>query len=303
MLSIKSCSHHPVSLCLAVLMMGISVGHAAERQLVVYTVNYPLKYFAERIAGSHAKVVFPAPRDVDPAFWTPTPEIIVAYQTADLILLNGADYAKWISKATMPQRKLVNTSAGFKDGYITTAVTVSHSHGPGDKHAHGATAFTVWLDFPQAALQAEAIKNALVRKQPESEQDFVRNYQTLEQDLLSLDKQMNTTLSGMSQRSLFASHPVYQYFSRRYGLALKSLDWEPDTPPSEPQWNILKAMRDSHPAAWMIWENTPIVSSVLRLEQIGISSVVFDPCANTPPAGDWLSVMRNNLKNLKTALR
>ena len=51
----------------------------------VYTVNYPLAYFARRIRQEQVKVVFPAPPDVDPAFWNPDPETIVAYQEADLI--------------------------------------------------------------------------------------------------------------------------------------------------------------------------------------------------------------------------
>jgi hypothetical protein len=44
---------------------------AAAGPLNVYVVNYPLKYFAERIGGEHVKVEFPAPADVDPAYWNP----------------------------------------------------------------------------------------------------------------------------------------------------------------------------------------------------------------------------------------
>ena len=59
---------------------------ADEASISVYTVNYPLKYFAERIAGEHATVVFPAPKDVDPAYWMPDKKTIADYQKADLIL-------------------------------------------------------------------------------------------------------------------------------------------------------------------------------------------------------------------------
>ena len=56
------------------------VGQVAAEggRLTVYTVNYPLQYLAQRIAGEHAEVVFPAPGDVDPAFWQPSAEDIVA---------------------------------------------------------------------------------------------------------------------------------------------------------------------------------------------------------------------------------
>ena len=59
-------------------------------RLTVYVVNYPLKYFAERIGGDAVTVVFPAPADEDPAYWMPDAKTISDYQKADLILLNEA---------------------------------------------------------------------------------------------------------------------------------------------------------------------------------------------------------------------
>ena len=50
----------------------------ASEKLNIYVVNYPLKSFAERIGGKHVDVVFPAPGDVDPAYWMPDKKIIVA---------------------------------------------------------------------------------------------------------------------------------------------------------------------------------------------------------------------------------
>ena len=65
----------------------------------LFTVNYPLAYFAERILAGTGAVSFPAPSDVDPAYWSPSPDVIAAYQEADLILLNGAGYAGWVASA------------------------------------------------------------------------------------------------------------------------------------------------------------------------------------------------------------
>ena len=132
--------------------------------LTVYTVNYPLQYFTQRIAGDHARVVFPAPADVDPAFWMPDRKTIGDYQQADLIVLNGAAYAGWVSKASLPRLRQVNTSKAFKNGFITVKDTVTHSHGPAGEHSHTGTAFTTWLDFYQAVQQAQAIAEALIRK-------------------------------------------------------------------------------------------------------------------------------------------
>jgi hypothetical protein len=38
----------------------------------------------------------------------PDTETIAAYQAADLILINGADYAKWTTKVSLPRSRLVD---------------------------------------------------------------------------------------------------------------------------------------------------------------------------------------------------
>ena len=114
--------------------------------LVIYTVNYPLAYFAETIGGDLVEVVFPAPADQDPAYWSPDADTIAAYQAADLILLNGAGYAKWVDRATLPSSRLVDTGAAFADRLIEMESVTTHSHGPEGEHEHGGWAFTTWLD-------------------------------------------------------------------------------------------------------------------------------------------------------------
>jgi len=136
--------------------------------LTVYTVNYPLQYFTQRIAGDHARVVFPAPADVDPAFWMPDRKTIGDYQRADLIVLNGAAYAGWVSKVSLPRLHQVDTSKAFK-------------------------------------------------------------------------------------------------------------------------------------ADWMLWEKQPLPEIAQQLDSMGIGIAVFDPCANRPANGDFLSVMQQNIANLRRA--
>ncbi len=67
-----------LTIILVIIVFSVQYGTAAE-PLNVYVVNYPLKYFAERIGGEHVKVEFPAPTDVDPAYWNPDLAAISAY--------------------------------------------------------------------------------------------------------------------------------------------------------------------------------------------------------------------------------
>jgi zinc transport system substrate-binding protein len=283
-------------LAVAILCLGASVGIAAER-LVVYTVNYPLQYFAQRIAGGHAKVVLPVPPDVDPAFWQPDAAAVSDYQRADLILLNGAGYAKWVNKASLPRRKLVDTSAALRERLIETHGGVTHSHGREGEHSHAGTAFTTWLDFSQVTGQARAVRDALSRRMPEQENTFTANFAALERDLLDLDARLRAIVDRNPAKPLIASHPVYQYLARNYSLNLKSMLWEPHIMPANTEWQDLAKLRATHPADWMLWESAPAPEIAARLLQLGIQSVVFDPCANRPQTGDFLSVMSENLTN------
>ena len=95
------------------------------------------------------------------------------------------------------------------------------------------------------------------------------------------------------------SHPIYQYFIQRYGLSARSVHWEPDQMPDETQWRELRAILGEFRAAWMIWEAPPLPQVSGRLASMGVRSVVFDPCANTPGSGDYFSVMRENLETLR----
>ena len=272
-----------------------------EAGLTVYVVNYPLAYFAERIGGDLIRVEFPAPSDVDPAYWTPDAESVVAYQSADVILLNGAGYAAWVGMASLPSSKLINTSQSFADRYIHIQGGVTHSHGLEGEHTHGEMAFTTWLDPRLAGMQAEAIRTSLTKASPENETAFTAGFESLKGDLLAIDQAVASALAGVQAEPLLGSHPVYQYFARRYGLNLESVHFEPDEFPDDSAWSDLRSLLREHPARWMVWEGQPMLETAARLEELGVNSVVFEPCANVPDTGDYLSVMRANIANLEGA--
>ena len=268
-------------------------------KLVIYTVNYPLAYFAGRIGGELVEVHFPAPGDEDPAYWSPDAETIAAYQGADLILLNGADYAKWVSRATLPASKMVDTSAEFSDRLIPLEGATTHSHGPEGEHEHTGWAFTTWLDPELAALQAEAVAAAISAALPEHSSDVRVRLEELHADLKSLDDRLAAAAAVIDDEPLLFSHPVYQYLIGRYGLNGVEVHWEPDVAPDGHAWGHLEEKLKTHPAKVMLWEGQPLEATVRALQKRGISSLVFDPCGNHPEEGDYLTVMAANAAALE----
>jgi len=75
---------------------------------------------------------------------------------------------------------------------------------------------------------------------------------------------------------------------------------EPDTLPEESEWQKLTYAQEAFPALWMLWVSQPVAGTQSRLQTFGIKAVIFDPCANRPQQGDFMSVVRGNIENLKT---
>ena len=267
----------------------------------VEVVNYPLQYLAERIGGDLVEVSFRAPAGVDPAVWAPDAADVSAFQEADLVLLNGAGYERWIDRVSLPQASVVDTSGGFRERYITIKSTVTHRHGSDGEHTHGETAFTTWLDPLLAIEQARAIRDAFAAARPAHEAEFERGFSTLSADLGALDESFGAAFARRADAPLLASHPVYQYLARRYGLEVASVHFEPDELPDEKGWRELRDLAESHRARWMLWEAAPLKPTAQRLAELGIGIIVFEPCGKSPLTGDLLSVMQDNLRRFNTA--
>ncbi len=264
----------------------------------VFTVNYPLMYFAERLGGEHVEVEFPVPEGEDPKFWSPAPETISDYQNADLILLNGADYAQWVRRVTLPESRLIDTSRSSRDRYIMIEGGRKHSHGSGGEHSHQGIAATTWLDPDLAIAQADSIRRALTKLRPDGEDVFRDNFEALKSDLEALDNKLKAATQGLAGQPIVCSHPVFQYLARKYKLQSRTVHWEPGAAPTEDAWLELDQLLKSHPAKWMIWEAQPLAESVSRLSSMGVESTVVETCANRPKLGNWLDVMQRNADEL-----
>ena len=264
---------------------------------IIAVVNYPLYYCAKSIGGDHVKVYLPA-IDGDPAYWNPNAKQVINFQKADLILTNGAGYAKWIEKVSLPSSKIVNTSIGFIDQWIASDEELVHSHGPEGEHSHKGVASTTWLNFDFAKLQAKATYEAIIKLFPDKIDELDPNYKHLLSKLNELDKKSIRVSKKIGDQYLLASHPVYQYFQSGYELNIISKHLEPDKRPTTAMWDDLQKTTHDYNVHIMIWEDIPIEEITLKLNELDLGIAVFNPCANKPKTGDFIDVMNANLNQL-----
>ncbi len=84
-------------------------------------------------------------------------------------------------------------------------------------------------------------------------------------------------------------------------LHIEDMLWEPDQMPDGQQWTQLRLVHESFLANGMLWKKQPLPEITQQLDSMGIGIAVFDPCANRPAKGDYLSVMQDNIANLRQA--
>jgi zinc transport system substrate-binding protein len=289
---------------------------------VVLTTFYPTEYFASRIAAgitnasrARIRVECPVPSEVDPIFWQPDRATIARYQQADLVIINGAEYEKWVATAALPLTRVVDTARPFEAELIRFEGT-THSHGAAGQHSHVGVDGHTWMDPVLATKQAEQVLLGMSRRWPEHAKAFGEGFRSLGADLESLDSSWKAWAASIPHAAIFASHPAYSYLARRYGLTIHNVVLAPDQSPSESQWNeiepaieaVIESQSQKHGARIMLFESPPLSDIVDRLSsRWGIVSVVVSPCEALSPAArgagaDYLSVMRENIDRLKSAV-
>ncbi len=265
-----------LAVCFA--LVASSAVIAQDRPRVV-AVNYALQYFAERLVGDDADVVFPVPADQDPSFWRPSIADISMIQSSDLILLNGAGFATWVDRVSLPRSKLVNTSAAIEDQFIVTQ-SITHSHGDGGEHSHEGLASYVWLDPALAIAQAEEIAAAITARNLASTDEVETRLEMLRTDLEDLDADARSALADLQNVTFIATHPRYEYFANRYGLSVRSLEWEAGIMPTEADLTQLRALAEETQAQVLIWEAMPPAGAFEVAAAVGLQSIVFSPLAH-----------------------
>ena len=268
---------------LVILAVSLVVSNAALAQDKprIVAVNYPLQYFAERLLGEEAEVIYPVPDGVDPSFWRPSIADISTIQSADLILLNGAGFATWTSKVSLPRSKLVDTSRGLEDRFIATA-SITHSHGDGGEHSHEGTASYTWLDLSLAVFQAQAIADAIKARSLVDSDDVDERMAEISEELNALDTAARATLEAVTDIVFIATHPRYQYLARAYGLEVLALEWDAGAMPDGEDLAELETLKNDSGATVLIWEAEPPAAAIDAAKSLGLESLVFPPMAVPP---------------------
>lgn len=276
-----------------------------EKPLVM-TTFHPTTYFVERIGKDLVDVSCPLPEDADPAFWQPSREVIASYQEADLVIVNGADFEKWLATASLRASRVIDVSKPFADSFLRIQGVVTHSHGAAGEHSHEGIDGHTWLDPENARVQAKVIEEALtklLKVDGLATKAIASRHAALDADLAALDAGFRA-LGKQRGGSLYASHPAYNYLARRYGWSVINLDLDPSEMPSDAKFAALSFGLGERPGKFLLWEARPKQEIVDRMKsELGLESIVVEPGENVSTEDhakgiDYLTIQRRNLEAL-----
>lgn len=293
-----------VSLCMACMLAGCNVelqnarNFVEEDKIAVVTTIYPVYDFVKHIAGDRVEVINLVPAGIEPHDFELSTGDMRLLEQADLFVYNGAGMEHFVGRTleALSNDKLVVVEAA---GHITA---IASDEGHTDPHT--------WLSVKNAMEEAEAIKDALVKMDPDNAGYYEDNYADYKDELEELDRAYREELTGLSNNTIVVAHEAFGYLCQEYGLKQEAI--EGLTADSEPDSARMKEIIDfckQEKIRVIFFEElvSPKVADTIAGETNAVT-MVLNPIegltAEQQEADlDYIGLMKANLEALKAALQ
>ncbi|MDD3462019.1 MAG: zinc ABC transporter substrate-binding protein [Sulfurospirillaceae bacterium] len=240
----------------------------------------PQKYFVEQIAKDLVIVNVMVPSGASPHSYEPKPSQMKALSSSDAYFAIGVNFEQiWLEKfkATNPSLLFIDTAKG-----ITKQSIEKHHHDNHKDDEHETKDPHIWLDPILVKIQAQNIKDALVKLYPLHVKNFERNYADFIAVLDTLDTSLQTTLKDITNRQFIVFHPSFGYFASRYMLEQISIEVGGKEPKPSELARIIKDAKKTKAKAVFTSPQFSQKSASVIAKEIGAIVFVIDPLSE-----DW----------------
>ncbi len=282
---------------------------AGNSGVKIYASFYPMYFLAKEIAGDKGTVISMVPAGAEPHDWEPTPKLVIELSKADMLIYNGAEMEPWIDKIlpniSKDKTKIVDASEGIE-------LLEAEEHGEEEEEngeEHGRYDPHIWVSPIRAMQQAQTIYKALVEVDPENSEYYGKNMAELNSKLTKLDKDIRDASMSFKSNVIVVSHDAFGYFANDYRLeqiAIRGVNPQEEPSPSK-MAELVRVSRDKN-VKYIFFEKltSPKLSETLAKE-VGAETLVLNDAAglneeDIKSGKDYISVMYENLENLKKAL-
>lgn len=285
-----------------------SIRNKSDSKLNVYTSFYAMYDFTEKIGGDKINITNLVPAGIEPHDWEPTTTDITNLNKADVLVYNGASMEHWVDKvvSSLENKDLITVEASKgmslmeghdeeEGGNVKDAISY-------DPH--------VWLSIKGAKTEMETIKNALVKADSKNADYYEGNYNNYAEKFDALDKEYTDTLSTVPNKDIIVAHQAFGYLCKDYGLnqvAIEGLSADSEPDPAR-MTEIIKFAKENKVKIIFFEELvSPKVAETIANE-IGAKTAVLNPLEGLSDddiknGEDYLTIMKSNLEELKSALK
>ena len=266
----------------------------SNSKLIVMSSFYPLHEFAQKVGKDKVDATLLVPAGIEPHDWEPTIQDVQRMQRADLIIINGIGFERWVDK--LDRLNLHGNIVDTSNGIATTSEKLDqHKHTSGDPH--------IWLNPVYAQIQVQNIADAFSLYDPENEKFYQSNAQRYKGDLDNLDSKIRIELDNCNN-DFIAFHDAFSYFADEYNLNQHTI-MSSGVPHGEPTAKTLETTietaRELNVKIIFTEETVDTRTSQIIANEIGGKVLVLSPI-EIGNDQSYIHRMTENLNNLKEAL-
>jgi zinc/manganese transport system substrate-binding protein len=274
-----------------------------EDRIAVVTTFSILSDLVKNVGGDEVEVTTLVGPNADVHVYSPTPADAKSLAAAKVVFVNGLGLEGWISRlisASGTKAAKVIVSNGVKP------LKMDEGQHPGqtamDPHA--------WQSVANAKIYVANIRDGLSSADPANKTIYDTNAKSYLGKLDALEKQVKEVIGRIprERRKIITSHYAFGYFADAYGLEFISP--EGVSTEAEPSANdvakiIAQIRRQKIPAVFLETITDPrLVQQIANETGAKIGGTLYSDALSEPngPAGSYIEMMRNNIRQFEKAL-
>lgn len=277
-----------------------------DQKIKVTASFYPLAEFARQVGGDKVTVQNITPAGVEPHDFEPSPQDIASFQKSKVFIYTGAGFEPWAEKV-LPDLKGVTVINASKDISLLEAVP-EEEEGEEYKGEEATTDPHFYLDPVLSQHVVKNIADKLSEVDPSNKGVYEKNANAYIEKLAALDKEFAEGLATRERNDIVTSHAAFAYLAKRYNLKQVPIAGLSEEEPSPAKLaEVAKYCRENN-VKYIFFETlvSPRLSETVAKE-VGAKTLALNPLEGLTTeeqkqGKDYISVMQENLKNLRIAL-
>lgn len=283
-----------------------------DDKLKVVTTIFPQYDFAGKIGGEKVEVIKLLPDGSESHTYEPSIKDMTQVTNSDLFIFTGKEMEAWafelVENSDIGKLQVLDLSQGIT---LLEGIDDTENHSEAYKeHFHDYDAH-IWTSPENAIKMADNICNTLCGIDPENSNYYKNNADVLKAELENLSEQMSEISKNYDGKTLyFGGRFAFRYLFEEYGLKFRCVysGCGEETEPSIRTISEMISEMKKSGAKYIFYEEMSqgkIAKSIA--DETGASLLLLHSChnlsADESEAGeDYISIMKQNIKNLKTAL-